>query len=152
MATRKPTAKKTAPKKTAPKNKPPKIAGWKLVWHDEFEGDAIDPAKWDFDLGNGFYDYKNHAWVAGWGNEELQYYTHEPENVVVQDSCLHIRAVKAPLVVRVLKVPPVARAAKARATTSFSPPSWPSTRITANTSGTTRPPRAMPGTSPPPST
>ena len=59
--------------------------GWKLVWRDEFDGDTVDRTKWDFDLGNGFYDYKNHAWVPGWGNEELQYYTHEPENVVVRD-------------------------------------------------------------------
>jgi hypothetical protein len=71
--------------------------GWNLVWSDEFDGTAIDRSKWDFDLGNGFYDYKNHAWVPGWGNEELQYYTHEPENVQVRDSCLFIRAVKAPL-------------------------------------------------------
>lgn len=71
--------------------------GWTLVWHDEFEGDAVDRTKWDFDLGNGFYDYRNHAWVAGWGNEELQYYTDTPENVQVRDSCVHIRAVKAPL-------------------------------------------------------
>lgn len=71
--------------------------GWTLVWHDEFDGDAVDRTKWDFDLGNGFYDYRNHAWVPGWGNEELQYYTAEPENVQVRDSCVHIRAVKAPL-------------------------------------------------------
>ncbi len=70
---------------------------WKLVWRDEFEGSSVDTTRWDFDIGNGFYDYKRHAWVPGWGNEELQYYTHEPENVVVRDSCLHIRAVKAPL-------------------------------------------------------
>ena len=57
----------------------------------------VDRTKWDFDIGNGFYDYKNHAWVPGWGNEELQYYTHEPENVTVQDSLLTIRAVKASL-------------------------------------------------------
>ena len=74
-----------------------KRKGWKLVWADEFDGKRVDRTKWDFDIGNGFYDYKNHAWVPGWGNEELQYYTHEPENVVVRDSCLHIRAVKAPL-------------------------------------------------------
>ena len=43
--------------------------GWTLVWADEFDGERVDPAKWDFDLGNGFYDYKNHAWVPGWGNE-----------------------------------------------------------------------------------
>ena len=79
------------------KTTPKKIPGWKLVWHDEFDGERVDPAKWDFDIGNGFYDYKNQAWVPGWGNEELQYYTHEAENVVVRDGCLHIRAVKASL-------------------------------------------------------
>jgi len=70
---------------------------WKLVWSDEFEGDAIDPSKWDFELGNGFFDYKNHQWVAGWGNEELQYYTREPENVSVRDGRLCIRALKESL-------------------------------------------------------
>ncbi len=67
---------------------------WKLVWRDEFEGDAIDPAKWDFDLGNGFFDYRHHAWIPGWGNEELQYYTRDPANVFVKDSVLTIRAQK----------------------------------------------------------
>ena len=70
---------------------------WVMVWNDEFEGDRIDPAKWDYDLGNGFYDYRNHAWIPGWGNEELQYYTREPENVSVKDSLLTIRAVKESL-------------------------------------------------------
>ena len=74
-----------------------KRKGWKLVWADEFDGKRVDRSKWDFDIGNGFYDYKNHAWVPGWGNEELQYYTHEPENVVVRDCSLVIRAVKAAL-------------------------------------------------------
>ncbi|MDE2083104.1 MAG: glycoside hydrolase family 16 protein [Burkholderiales bacterium] len=72
-------------------------AGWQLVWADEFEGDRVDPAKWDFDLGNGFFDYRSHTWVAGWGNEELQYYTAEPANVSVRDSLLTIRAVKEAL-------------------------------------------------------
>ena len=67
---------------------------WKLVWRDEFDGEGIDPAKWDFDLGNGFFDYRHHAWVPGWGNEELQYYTREPANVFVKDSVLTIRAQK----------------------------------------------------------
>jgi beta-glucanase (GH16 family) len=65
-----------------------------LVWNDEFDGDRIDTAKWDFDLGNGFFDYKSHTWIPGWGNEELQYYTREPENVFVKNSQLTIRAVK----------------------------------------------------------
>jgi beta-glucanase (GH16 family) len=71
--------------------------GWKLVWNDEFDGDRIDPSKWDFEIGNGFFDYKSHTWIAGWGNEELQYYTREPENVFVKDGLLTIRAVKESL-------------------------------------------------------
>lgn len=69
-------------------------AGWALVWRDEFEGDEVDRSKWDFDLGNGFYDYRHQAWIPGWGNEELQYYTDSPVNVQVRDSCLRIRAIK----------------------------------------------------------
>jgi beta-glucanase (GH16 family) len=72
-------------------------SAWKLVWNDEFDGDRIDPSKWAFDIGNGFFDYKHHAWIPGWGNEELQYYTHEPENAFVKDSLLTIRAVKESL-------------------------------------------------------
>ena len=32
------------------------IPGWTLVWSDEFEGTQIDRSKWDFDIGNGFFD------------------------------------------------------------------------------------------------
>ena len=70
---------------------------WTLVWSDEFDGDRVDPAKWDFDIGNGFFDYKNHLWISGWGNEELQYYTSEPGNVFVKDGLLTIRAQKESL-------------------------------------------------------
>lgn len=73
------------------------LQGWKLVWRDEFAGDAIDPTKWDFDIGNGFYDDKNSVWIPGWGNEELQYYTGEPANVSVKGGMLTIRAVKESL-------------------------------------------------------
>jgi len=69
-------------------------AGWKLSWSDEFEGKEIDKAKWDFDLGNGFYNYEAGQWISGWGNEELQYYTREPDNAFVKDGELHIRAIK----------------------------------------------------------
>ena len=67
---------------------------WKLVWSDEFEGKEIDRLKWDFDLGNGFYDYNAKQWINGWGNEELQYYTREPENAFVKEGLLHIKAIK----------------------------------------------------------
>ena len=70
---------------------------WRLVWADEFEGSQVDRDKWDFDLGNGFFDYGKHHWVPGWGNEELQCYTDAPANVVVKDSTLTIRALKETL-------------------------------------------------------
>ncbi|HEX4610816.1 MAG TPA: glycoside hydrolase family 16 protein, partial [Urbifossiella sp.] len=69
-------------------------AEWKLTWADEFDGPAIDPAKWDFDLGNGFFNYDANQWISGWGNNELQYYTREPGNAFVKDGALHVRAVK----------------------------------------------------------
>lgn len=70
---------------------------WKLVWSDEFDGTAIDPAKWAFDVGDGFYDYDANMWIGGWGNDELQYYTREPANAFVRDGMLHIRALKESL-------------------------------------------------------
>jgi beta-glucanase (GH16 family) len=69
-------------------------AEWKLTWSDEFDGNEIDRSKWDFDLGNGFYNYEAKQWISGWGNDELQYYTRERENAFVQDGMLHIRAIK----------------------------------------------------------
>lgn len=71
--------------------------GWKRVWSDEFDGTAIDKTKWDFDIGNGFYNYDAGQWIGGWGNDELQYYTRESDNVFVKDGILHIRALKESL-------------------------------------------------------
>jgi beta-glucanase (GH16 family) len=71
-------------------------ARWKLVWSDEFNGTAVDRAKWDFNEGNGFTVPDTKAWVPGWGNDELQYYTNRPENAYVKDGMLHIRAVREP--------------------------------------------------------
>lgn len=53
-----------------------------LVWSDEFDVDgAPDPATWTYDLGAG-----------GWGNNEVQTYTDDPENVVVEGGMLKITA------------------------------------------------------------
>ena len=55
-----------------------------LVWSEEFNvNGAPDPAKWGYDLGAG-----------GWGNNELEYYTGRPENAIVQDGVLKIKAIK----------------------------------------------------------
>lgn len=47
---------------------------YQLVWSDDFDGAAgelPDESKWGFDLGNN----------NGWGNQELENYTNDPENV-----------------------------------------------------------------------
>jgi beta-glucanase (GH16 family) len=65
---------------------------WTLVWSDEFEKAGIDPAKWTFDSGNGFWF--NKEWISGWGNEELEYYTDRRENAFIENGMLVIRAIK----------------------------------------------------------
>ena len=55
--------------------------GYELVWHDEFDGDSINPENWTYDIG---------GW--GWGNGEAQYYTDRPENSRVENGLLVIEA------------------------------------------------------------
>lgn len=56
---------------------------YQLVWQDEFDTDgALDESKWVFDLGAG-----------GWGNNELQTYTSDAQNVIVADGSLKITAI-----------------------------------------------------------
>ncbi len=48
-------------------------SGWKLVWHDEFNGSAgslPNKKKWTYDIG-----------CSGWGNNELECYTKRKQNV-----------------------------------------------------------------------
>ncbi|GJM62981.1 glycosyl hydrolase family 16 [Persicobacter diffluens] len=55
-----------------------------LVIADEFDTPGSpDPELWTFDIGTG---------ENGWGNNELQYYTDRPENVIVEDGVLKIIA------------------------------------------------------------
>ena len=56
-----------------------------LVWSDEFNtAGAPDPANWGYDIGNN----------NGFGNNELQYYTNRPDNVIVSNGTLKITAKK----------------------------------------------------------
>jgi beta-glucanase (GH16 family) len=60
------------PTSTATPTPVPAPVGWKLVWHDEFDGKAGDPpnpAYWGFDTGG-----------RGWGNSELEYYEKGSKN------------------------------------------------------------------------
>ena len=54
----------------------------KLVWADEFDGDSIDRANWEFETG-----------AHGWGNRELQNYT-DGDNAEIKDGKLLITARK----------------------------------------------------------
>jgi hypothetical protein len=55
-----------------------------LVWADEFdENGAPCSDNWTYDIGTG---------SGGWGNNESQYYTDSPENVIVEDGFLKITA------------------------------------------------------------
>ena len=57
---------------------------WNIIWSDEFNGTAINPNVWTFDLGNN----------SGWGNNELEYYTSRPQNAYVSNGLLHIVALQ----------------------------------------------------------
>jgi beta-glucanase (GH16 family) len=58
-------------------------AGYKLVWHDEFDGPSIDQTKWNFEI-NG----------NGGGNNELEYYTARPQNAFIDSGKLVIQALQ----------------------------------------------------------
>jgi beta-glucanase (GH16 family) len=64
------------------------VAGWRLVWADEFEGDGLpDSTRWGYDVGG-----------HGWGNDELQYYTERrPENARIAAGRLVIEARREPM-------------------------------------------------------
>jgi beta-glucanase (GH16 family) len=63
----------------------------KLIWRDEFDGDSLDPNKWNYDIGVGIH-YDQNLW--GWGNNEKQYYF--KDNVRVEKGKLIIEAKKDP--------------------------------------------------------
>jgi beta-glucanase (GH16 family) len=82
-----------APAATQPAANIPAPPGWKLVWHDEFDGKSLDRTKWDFDRGS-YLPAENNQWLPGWGNNELEFYTARRENVSVRDGSLHLCAIK----------------------------------------------------------
>jgi beta-glucanase (GH16 family) len=54
---------------------------WSLIWSDEFSGTTLNQDIWTYEYGN-----------SGWGNNELQYYTNDEDNVAVNDGTLKITA------------------------------------------------------------
>ncbi|HBS29007.1 MAG TPA: hypothetical protein DEB06_06055 [Phycisphaerales bacterium] len=61
---------------------------WELVWADEFDGTTLDASRWTAQTGTGTL----FGLPAGWGNNELQYYTNRSQNLSVSDGALHIVA------------------------------------------------------------
>lgn len=60
----------------------------RLVYEDNFNvNGAPDSEIWNYDIGNGAAEG-----IPGWGNNELQYYTDRPENVIIEDGVLKIIA------------------------------------------------------------
>ena len=62
-----------------PVNTPLVTTTWVQVWSDEFDGPAgspVDATKWNYDLGDGCGNGS-----CGWGNNEKEYYTSDPENI-----------------------------------------------------------------------
>jgi beta-glucanase (GH16 family) len=56
-------------------------ANWSLVWEDTFDGEEgalPDLGRWQPQIGDGL-----NMGITGWGNNELQYYTAEPENLAL---------------------------------------------------------------------
>ena len=64
---------------------PTSYPGYTLAWQDDFSGNALDAATWNYEIGNG---------SGGWGNNELEYYTNSPKNVFVSNGNLIIEARK----------------------------------------------------------
>lgn len=59
-----------------------------LVWQDEFNVDgSLNLEQWNIVTGDG-----TAQGIPGWGNNELQYYTDRPENIIVEDGALVITA------------------------------------------------------------
>lgn len=63
---------------------------WNLVWSEEFNGSSLDKTKWQYQIGNGFWN--GDTWISGWGNNESEYYTDREKNVAVKDGKLIITA------------------------------------------------------------
>ena len=61
---------------------------WELVWADEFDGNELNMDNWSPQTGTG----TAYGLPAGWGNNELQYYTGFSDNIVVSDGTLKIIA------------------------------------------------------------
>lgn len=59
------------------------LDGYNLLWHDEFEGDALNEDIWTREVRE-----------VGWTNNELQAYTDSESNSFLRDGCLVLKAIE----------------------------------------------------------
>lgn len=67
---------------------------WTIYWNDEFNEDELDLTKWRYETGNWIVDADGNGISAGWGNNEKQYYTDSPNNIILSDGMLVLRALE----------------------------------------------------------
>ncbi len=65
------------------KEKVPEYEGYRLLWHDEFNGSKLDESIWNKEVRE-----------PGWTNHEMQAYTKDKENIYVKNGKLVLNAVK----------------------------------------------------------
>ncbi len=65
---------------------PATYPGYNLVWSDECNGPSLDAAVWTPESGDGCPQ------LCGWGNNELEYYTNNTNNLFFQDGKMIIEA------------------------------------------------------------
>ncbi len=70
---------------------PTEYPSMSLTWSEEFDGAELNSATWTYELGNGCDKD-----LCGWGNNEEQEYTSDPQNIRVADGMLTITATEIP--------------------------------------------------------
>jgi len=60
-------------------------ANWDQIWNDEFNGDELDPSKWN-----------KLSWRPGWVNNELQAYTNRDTNIFLENGFLILQGLIEP--------------------------------------------------------
>jgi len=68
---------------------PNSLTGYSLVWGDEFDGSTLDESNWTFEIGDGC-----DKGLCGWGNNELQIYSSNSENIKLENGSLVITALE----------------------------------------------------------
>ncbi|MBP3325438.1 MAG: carbohydrate binding domain-containing protein [Coprococcus sp.] len=81
--TEEPTTEEPTTEEPSTEETIPEYEGYTLKWHDEFDGETLNEADWN---------YETHE--PGWVNNELQEYVKSDENVYLKDGKLVIKPVK----------------------------------------------------------